>query len=144
MRIDQHNYLVMKKFIFCWPILMTVLAVVMGSCGGVDQSDPKAVAEAALIYKTTGDYTAMKKIINPSNTYALEQIDKLIQFVQEMESKEGYEKGKKEPKTFTFKSVSDITDESTSAKVRFEDSEGYTREVFLEKEDGKWYVERVN
>lgn len=29
-------------------------------------------------------------------------------------------------------------------KFFFEDSEGYIREVVLEKENGKWYVERVN
>ncbi|NPD82623.1 hypothetical protein HPS57_11665 [Prevotella sp. PINT] len=141
----------MRKYKFCRTILISLLTMAMVSCSdSVNQSDPKAVAEAALVCKTTGDYESMKKIIKPSNTYTIEQIDKMIALVKEMKEKGTYKEEEKEQKTFTFKSIhagiggGDFTDEATSAKVFFEDSEGYIREVVLEKENGKWYVERVN
>lgn len=143
---------IMKKNKLCWSIFMTMIAMVMAACsGGVNQSDPRSVAEAALTGYTSGTLDGMetvKSLINPENTRRQAEIQKVIDGIKAMSANGGASKSGDH--TFKFVKIYDkseggeVTEETTTAIAEFEDEEGYTRSVRLEKVDGKWYFDRFN
>lgn len=125
---------------------MAIFAVMMVSCGGVDNADPKSVAEAALkgyASETVDGMETVKSLINPENTRRLDEIQKVIDGIKAMQANGTATDHKSH--TFTLVKIYDksergeITEETTEAVAEFEDEEGYTRKVILEKIGGKWY-----
>ncbi len=137
----------MRKLTF----LLVAAAIFLSSalltaCGsGVDQSDPKVVAEKALECYHKGDYVQLKTLVDPADEASLSEMDNMIEMAKEFAAK--YPDKKPEPVDFTFKEVKDgltggeLTDDSSDAKVVF-DSEKWPHWVMLVKVDGKWYFER--
>lgn len=131
---------------------MALFAMMMVSCGGgVNQSDPKSVAEAALkgyASETVDGMETVKSLINPENTRKQEEIQKFIDGMKAMLAN-GTATNHGEH-TFTFVKIYDkstggeITEDTTDAVAEFEDEGGYTRKVILEKANGKWYFEKFN
>lgn len=121
---------------------MAVFAMVMASCGGVNHSDPKSVADAALECYDKGDYETMKTLVNPENSHIIKQMDMMIE-------SENYkaQHGKKDltPKSRIFESVEERstgkdTGHTKSALVLYDGD--WPTKVSLEFIDGKWYFER--
>lgn len=125
--------------------------MLMVSCGGVENTDPKSVAEAALkgyTSETVDGMETVKSLINPENTQRLDEIQRVIDGIKSMQTNGTAADHKNH--TFTFVKIYDkseggeISEETTKAVAEFEDEDGYTRKVRLEKVDGKWYFERFN
>lgn len=129
---------------------MALMAVMMVSCGGgINQSDPRSVAEAALngyASETIEGMETVKDLISPENTRRQDEIQKVIDGMKAMKANGTATKHGNH--MFTFVKIYDkfkggeITEETTEAVAEFEDEEGYTRTVRLEKVNGKWYFEQ--
>lgn len=120
---------------------------ILSSCGsGVDQSNPRSVAEKALECYHSGNYVQLKTLVDPSDAEFLKQIDDLIELSDEYRAK--HPDKEPEPVEFTYKSMSDdlrggdVTDATTTACVQF-DSEKWPRRVVVVKVNGKWYLEKI-
>lgn len=118
----------------------------LSSCGsGVDQSNPRSVAEKALECYYNGDYVQLKTLVAPSDTYGLQEMDKMIEMAAKYTAE--HPDSKPEPVEFTYKCINDgigggdFTDATTTARVSF-DSEKWPQNVIVVKVDGKWYFER--
>lgn len=115
----------------------------MVSCGGVNHSDPKSVADAALECFDKGDYETMKTLINPKNEYLLKQMDVIV---ESEKYKELHGKKDLTPKSRIFKSATEaitgneITAQTKSAVVNYDGD--WPTSVILEQIDNKWYFER--
>lgn len=120
---------------------MVVLAMAMVSCGGVDRTDPKSVADAALECFDKGDYVTMKTLVNPENKNLVEEMDRMVERSRKYREEHG--DTTYEPKQRTFKKVKDkftdneITSESIGAVVEYDGE--WPRIVVLEQANGKWY-----
>lgn len=123
---------------------MALVAMVMVSCGGgVNRSDPKSVADAALECFDKGDFVGMKALVNPADSRLVKQMDKIIERSQAYREKNG--DVELTPKSRTFKSAKEeftnreITSQSPSAIVSY-DGDWPTR-VRLVQVDGQWYYD---
>lgn len=124
-----------------------VISGIVSSCSsGVDRTDPRAVAEKAVECYFNYDYVQLKTLVDPNDTYRLEELDNLI----EMTEKYKAENPDMKPKNinFTFAKMwdrhrdGDITPATTDACVTFESEKGDIS-VFLTLVDGKWCYERL-
>ena len=121
------------------------------SCGGgVDNSDPKAVAEAALVGWQSGTSKGMSQVrdlVNPEDTETLQELDKVIEGIKAMEAN-GTNK-QATTHSFTFVKIKDahgdeMSEETTTAKVEFKNEEGSSYRVRVKKENGVWYFDKFN
>ena len=136
----------MKKHIQMLLALMVAASMsVLTSCGGgVDQSNPQSVADAALECYDTGDYAKLKTLANPEDEYRQGGLDKLIKLSEAAKAKGNEAKYEKKERTFVSvtdkRSGEELTEESEKAEVNYEGD--YPRRVILEKVNGKWYFDK--
>ena len=139
--------LIMKKirFILLAMIIGLGSSVLTGCGSGVDQSDPRAVAEKALECYHNGDYKQLKTLVDPADKNSLDGMDRMIALSEKYQA----EHPDYQPKHVEF-SYSDIrdklrggefTDATTTARVCF-DSDSWPTSVIVVKVDGKWYFEQ--
>lgn len=125
-----------------------VIGGLVSSCSsGVDRTDPRAVAERAAECYFNYDYAQLKTLVDPNDTYRLEELDKLLEMAEKYRAENPDAKPKN--KNLTFLKVSDshrgsdVTPATTAVRVTFETDEGYHVQVFLTLVDGKWCYERL-
>ena len=125
-----------------------VIGGLVSSCSsGVDRTDPRAVAEKAAECYFNYDYAQLKTLVDPNDTFRLEQLDNLLEMAEKYKAENPDAKPKN--KNLTFLKISDrlrgsdFTPETTAARVTFESEEGDNIQVFLTLVDGKWCYERI-
>ena len=114
--------------------LMSIIFMpILYACNGINHSDPKSVAEAALKYQDEDDYEGLISLVNPE------------------EMKQRNAANSVEPKTtkkydYKFKSMRDgLTKNDKIVEFSYYDPDyqgGFTfnKRVELEQADGKWYL----
>lgn len=129
-------------------ILTVATVCLMASCGGVNQSDPQSVADAALKMYQTGDYKGLISLINPDDTNAIRQCEQMQQIAEQMK-----DSGKFKDKSsydYTFDKIVDgmvPTDKRVIYTYVDPDYEGGMKLDFtvnVTQIDGKWYFEHFN
>ena len=128
--------------------LVSIISVLtLSACGGVNQSDPKSVAEAALKFKDANDYQALLTLTNPNDKSAVKQCEKMIEHIKTLDPKKVKESSK--TRDYEFKGLKDgSTPEKKVATFSYYDPEyqgGFTFDVTvkLEQVEGKWYVTSI-
>lgn len=129
----------MRKSIFMACIIAVVTALLSSCGGGVDHSDPRSVAEKAMESYLANDWATLRTLVNPANEYRLEQLERMEKSAPAKRTDQSIDPVFE--KVVERSSGDELTADSKSAVATFKTSH-YDRQVFLEKVDGKWYVER--
>lgn len=137
----------MKKF----KLMLLALVLVFGSgilssCGsGVNQSDPRSVAEKSLECYHKGDYKELKTLVDPADQNLLREMDNMIALSEKYRKE--HPDYQPEPVEFAYSDIKDrlrggeFTDATTTARVDFK-SDTWPQSVVVVKVDGKWYFEK--
>lgn len=121
-------------------------ALCLSACGGVDYSDPESVAGAAMDCYVDNDYEGMIKLVDPSNTFKIEQLTKMAEAVKQ---NSGTPTSTNRSAKFDTLVHSRMYPNEASAyyKYTFTDKNGeentWRMEVVLEKKDSKWWVSGI-
>ncbi len=131
-------------------LLFVVLAVIapfiFASCG-VDQSDPKSVADAAIKYQSEYDYKGMITLVNPDDKNVIERFER-FQTIRDKMKEDGSAKEDKKY-NYEFKSIKDgYTPDEKTVVYSYYDSEysggfKFDKSVELKRTDGKWYLKSI-
>lgn len=126
--------------------MLSVFSVsLLASCGGVDHSDPRSVADAALKMYQAGDYKGLISLIDPEDSRAIKQCEQMQEMADRMK-----ESGAFIDKTsydYTFDKIADgmhANDKRVIYTYVDPDYQGGMKldfTVCVTQVDGKWYFD---
>lgn len=135
----------MKRLIFnvsIFAILLIGLSVT--SCGGVDTSDPRSVADAAMECYINDDYEGMIILADPEDTHVVKQLETMAQLFRENPDAKPASTNRR----YEFDSIDENGGSATAVyKYSFTDKNGndetWDKTVTLANKDGRWYCSQV-
>ena len=130
--------------------LMSIIFMpILYACNGINHSDPKSVAEAALKYQDEDDYEGLISLVNPEDKNLIDRYERFQKMSEEMKQRNAA--NSVEPKTtkkydYKFKSMRDgltKNDKIVEFSYYYTDYQGgftFNKRVEIEQADGKWYL----
>lgn len=138
----------MKNYFKLVALALVAFALNLTSCGGVDQSDPRSVADAAVKMYQDDDYKGLITIVNPDNTGRIKMLEQYQNIADEAKaSGRAVEKNKKDykfEKIIDRSNPNDKTVEYSYYDPEYQGGFTFSFRVNLENVDGKWYLDSFN
>lgn len=129
--------------------MLTVLSVtLMASCGGVDQSDPRSVADAVIKMYQDGDYAGLASLVDPDDESKIQQFEQIQSYIDERKANGQVKETTKRDYTFD-KIIDGMIPTDKMVQYTYYDSEyeggrTFNFTVRLTQVDGKWYFDRFD
>lgn len=128
-------------------ILLAVVCLIMTSCGGVDQSNPRSVADEAI--RCYAENTSNKSLFYFQDENAEKQYDELMKWADEMKAEHPERvKETESAADYEFQGFTDEfgrqADETTSDFLNYKyrsEKRGRIVTIKLKQVDGKWYLD---
>lgn len=134
----------MNKIFSMALMVITAMFIFFQSCGDVDHSNPRSVADKAMEYYISNDYEGMSTLCYPENTNRIERFLELEEYAK----KNPDIRPKSTNKKFKY---TDEKDHSYEYRVKYDYSftnvngkdETWHMTVILNNKEGKWYLDMV-
>lgn len=125
---------------------VALFGLCLSACGGVDQSDPESVAEAAMECYIKDDCEGMIKLVDPSNTSKINELTRRAEFAKQNAGEPTSTNRSAKFDTLVYSSIYP-NEASAYYSYTFTDKRGeentWKMEVVLEKKDSKWWLDGI-
>lgn len=126
--------------------LLAFVCLFMAACGGVDQKDPRSVADEAI--RCYAENASYKKVVYFQNEEAKKQMEEFDEWAEKMRAEHPEDSKEKESKSdyefqgFTDEFGREATESSEFLNYKYRsEKRGRVVTVKLKKVDGKWYLD---